>query len=211
MHAVPRQLTVIGILGGIASGKSTVARLFAELGAVVFDADAVGHQVLQEPAVKQALAVRFGPGVLTSQGEIDRRALAARVFGTAPESAANLAYLESVSHPRIEAALTAHLAQVASGLPPRVAVIDAALLDKAGWRKFCNYLVFVKTGDAVRRQRALARGWTEEEFAQREALQGPLVLKQTMADEKIDGEASLETARDQVRALWSQWVDFRPA
>ena len=84
MPAPPPRLVVIGLVGGIASGKSTVARLFAEQGAAVLDADAMAHACLDRPAIRAAIVDRFGPSVVDGQGRIDRKTLGSLVFDAPP-------------------------------------------------------------------------------------------------------------------------------
>ena len=105
-------MITIGISGRIGAGKSTVAKMFAERGAHVIDADAIAHGVLEEPDAKAEIVARFGAEVLTKDGRVDRSVLAAHVFGASPAHAAALADLETVIHPRvhrhIEQALQVH-------------------------------------------------------------------------------------------------------
>ena len=94
-------MMIIGLIGRIGAGKSTVARRFAQHGATVVDADRHAHEVLEDPQVIAEVAGRFGPGVLNSLGRIDRAALAGIVFGTTPDHDTARAGLEAIVHPRV--------------------------------------------------------------------------------------------------------------
>jgi dephospho-CoA kinase len=197
-------MLLIGIIGGISSGKSAVAAIFAEYGAAVLDADRAGHEVLGRPEVIQALVSRWGNSILDEARQIHRPAVANIVF--APDAPAiELDYLEQITHPPLEGVLLERLAELrAQGVP--AAVVDAALLVKAGWHRHCQKLVFVDVPRNVRWQRAAKRGWSEAQFEAREAAQGSLEERRRLADATIDNSGSIESTRQQVRACWEQWV-----
>lgn len=167
-------MITIGLIGRIGAGKSTVARRFGERGASVVDADRLAHEVLDAPDVRAEIAARFGAGVLSAAGGVDRARLAEAVFGPTPAHAAALEALEAIVHPRvhlrIEAALTAaREAAEAAGRPDALVVLDVPLLVRAGWDKACDHLVVVECEDAVRRERLARRGVTPEQQSAREA------------------------------------------
>lgn len=192
---------VIGLLGGVASGKSMVARQFAELGAHVLDADRAGHEVLRTPEVKRAAVERWGGGILGPDGEIDRSSLAGIVFAPSPNGEKERSYLEQLTHPRIARRLQDEAERVAaSGC--RAVVLDAPLLLEAGWDRFCDKLVFVDAPCQQRRERALARGWSEMDFAFREGSQESLDSKRKRADVVVDNSGSPDQTRGQVRRAW---------
>src|SRR5438046_2933539 len=122
---------VLGIVGGVASGKSAVAAAFARRGATVLDADQVGHEVLLEPEVTAAFRQRWGDAVVGPDGQVVRREIAARVFGDDPAAIREREFLNSVSHPRIRARLRDRLEALRAG-NTSTAVIDAALLFETG-------------------------------------------------------------------------------
>jgi dephospho-CoA kinase len=224
-------LKVIGLLGGIASGKSFVAELFRQRGAVVLDGDRAGHEVLQDKEVKRAVRQRWGAGVFGPDGEIDRRALASKVFAPrldmresqpAPDGAptgdsrldtatedssaslsvpGELEYLEQLTHPRIAARLAQQVQSAVERGAPAV-VVDAAVMIKAGWDALCDTLVFVDAPREVRLMRARQRGWTEEEFTRREAAQESLDEKRARADVIIDNAGLPEETSAQVERFW---------
>src|SRR4051812_12885582 len=118
---------VLGIVGGVASGKSAVAQAFANRGTAVLDADQVGHEVLLDPEVVAALRQRWGDAVIGMDGQIVRGQVARRVFGDDPVAVREREFLNSVSHPRIRARLRDQLEELRTK-NTSVAVIDAALL-----------------------------------------------------------------------------------
>lgn len=202
-------LRIIGLLGGVASGKSLVAEEFRRLGAGVLDADRAGHEVLRESDVKEALRNRFGAAVLDDQGEINRSALAGLVFGAGAEQRENRAFLEQLTHPRIAEQLEDQADKMAKS-GAQVAILDAAVMLRAGWNSVCDCIVFVEAPDEVRLRRAMARGWTEAEFRAREAAQETLETKRGFADQVIDNSASAEYTRTQVERFWRFFVENPP-
>ncbi|MEI6241298.1 MAG: dephospho-CoA kinase [Planctomycetia bacterium] len=167
-------MITIGIIGRIGAGKSTVARRFAERGARIVDADAIAHEVLEEPDVQAELVARFGSDVLTGEGHVDRGWLATRVFGPSPVHAAALADLEAIVHPRVHRRIERTLAAVRqaeqrSGGSDTLVVLDVPLLERAGWDAACDHVVKVDCEDTVRRERLARRGISPAQQAAREA------------------------------------------
>jgi dephospho-CoA kinase len=194
-------MILIGILGGVASGKSEVSCRLRSLGAAVLDADRVGHAVLREAEVRRAVQCRWGEAVLDAAGEIDRRKVAEIVFAAAPESKAELTFLEELTHPRIGQRLQEQLAELhREGV--RAAVLDAPVMLKAGWDRMCQRIVFVDAPRDVRLARARQRGWTEADFAAREAAQEPLETKCSRADVTIDNGLTRQHLFAQVDRFW---------
>jgi dephospho-CoA kinase len=202
-------LRIIGLLGGVASGKSMVAEAFHQLGAGVLDADHAGHEVLREPDVKEALRNQFGAAVLDNEGEIHRPALARLVFGDGAEQSENRAFLEQLTHPRIAEHLEDQAEQLAKN-GAQVAILDAAVMLRAGWNSVCDSLLFIDAPDEVRLRRAMERGWTEAEFLAREAAQESLETKRGFADQVIDNSGTAEYTRTQVEQFWRLFVKNPP-
>ncbi|OHB80089.1 MAG: dephospho-CoA kinase [Planctomycetes bacterium RBG_16_64_10] len=192
---------VVGVVGGIASGKTLVAAELARLGASVWDADGAGHAVLRQEDVRHAVVARWGSAVLGRDGQIDRQAVARIVFAPPPSGPTELEFLEQWTHPRIELLLRRQLARLARrGV--QVAVLDAAVMIEAGWDRLCGKIVFVDTPRATRLARCRQRGWTEQEFARREAAQEILEMKRARADLMIDNSGSVESTRCQIERFW---------
>jgi dephospho-CoA kinase len=193
---------VVGLIGGIGSGKSRVAAEFARLGAVIIAGDQLGHEALRQPAVKEQVVRRWGAGVLDEKGEIDRRQLGRIVFADRAE----LRALEGMTFPWIERGIEQGIRQARED--PRVAlvVLDAAVLLEAGWNRYCDWLVYVHAPRAQRLARVAAqRGWTAKEVDARASAQTTLTDKVSRADDVIDNSRSpAETAR-QAEDLLRRW------
>lgn len=194
-------MILIGILGGVASGKSAVSDRLKTLGAVVLDADQLGHEVLREPEVKEELRRRWGEKVFEASGEIDRRRVAEIVFAATSQGKEELAFLEQLTHPRIRERLRKQLADLKSA-GVAAAVLDAPVMLKAGWDRLCDFLLFVDTPRQVRLARARQRGWTEADFAAREAAQEHVEAKRRRAGAILDNSSSLDQLYAQVDRFW---------
>lgn len=198
-------MTILGLTGGIASGKSFAGGLLAERGAVVLDADRHAHAVLGEPVVLETLVGRWGESILAEDGSLRRSEVAKHVFGDSPEAIAERRFLEGLVHPRVRQRLKAELAEAAqSGVP--VAVLDIPLLFEAGWADECDAVLFVDTPLEIRQQRAAKRGWSAEELAKRETSQMPVDEKRAAADEVIPGDNEA-AARAAVNRIWRKWAN----
>lgn len=196
-------MLILGLVGGIGSGKSTVANCLQDMGAVVLDADRAGHYVLREPDVIAAIKGRWGEKVLDAMGQVNRKEVAKIVFGQGQE--AERKFLEELTHPRIEALLKAELETIKnSPAPPPVVAIDAALLFEAGWDRLCDKILYVDAPRDVRLERAVARGWSAEQFAAREAAQMPLVDKAARSHIVIRNVRTLENIREVLRLTWRE-------
>jgi dephospho-CoA kinase len=194
-------MLILGLVGGIASGKSVVANCLRDMGAIVLDADQAGHFVLRQPEVIAELRKRWGDGILDSSGQVSRREAAKIVFAQGNE--VERRFLEQLTHPRIEALLKQELETVrTSKEPPPVLVIDAALLFEAGWDKLCDKILYVDAPRDIRLERAVARGWSTEQFNAREAAQMPLVEKAARSHIVIRNARTLENIRDVLRLTW---------
>lgn len=199
-------MKTIGLVGGVASGKSLVARCFAELGAGVLDADRAGHDVLAEDAVVQeALVDRWGASILAGDGSIDRSAIAGHVFGSGTGADEERRFLESLLHERIRRRLEAERNKFAMESRPAV-VLDAPLLLEAGWGPLCELLVMVDSSRDARLARAKQRGWDNKEFARRESAQWPVDEKRRAAHVLIANDGTQDELRDAVRDVWNRYV-----
>lgn len=194
-------MIVIGLVGGVASGKSLAADHLRRLGAVVLDGDRAGHEVLREPEVVAALRSQFGESVIQNDGTVDRGAVAALVFATTPAGRRNLQILEHITHPRIGRRLEQEM-DALRRQHAAVVVLDAALMFKAGWHRLCDRLVFIDCPREMRLQRALQRGWSEAQFAAREAAQTPVDEKRRHCDVVWDNSGSSQALQRQVEAFW---------
>ncbi len=194
-------MKILGLLGGVASGKSTVAELFRQLGAGVLDADRAGHEVLRLPAVRAAIGGRWGKDVIGPDGEVDRQALAEIVFAPPPSGPRELTELERITHPEIRERLKAEAEQMARE-GRRLVVLDAPVMLKAGWDQFCDSLAFVDSPLDQRLARALKRGWNAQEFERREASQEPVDEKRRCANFVLDNSRDVSYIQSQVERCW---------
>lgn len=193
---------VIGIVGGIGSGKSTVAREAERLRPEirVLDADRIGHEILTEPHVKTQLQAVFGPEIFEPSGEVSRSALARRVFGTDRQSERK--QLEAIVHPEIRRRMLSQLENWSAAGTTAAVLIDAAILLETGWSQLCDKLVFVDVSleERLRRVRE-GRGWTPDELARREASQMDLAEKRNLCDTVVSNENNPERAALDLIAL----------
>ena len=200
----------IGILGGVASGKSQVSKFLAEFGARVLDADAAGHEVLAEPKIVAKIVQEFGSEVLDDSGkQIDRAKLGELVFANGSETKRRR--LEAITHPAIRNLLESQAAAIARSDPPPALVFDVPLLLEVGWQEMCEVLIFVDTPEVKRQEFAAARGWDEAELARRQQTQMDLEQKRLHADQVIPNTGSLENLRQAVRNFWDTHVVPRVA
>lgn len=195
-------MLILGLTGGIASGKSVVAAELAALGAVVLDADKAAHEMINLPQVQAELVDRWGEQILLAEGQVDRAAVASRVFAGGEAGEAELRFLERTLHPRIRKQFEARLAELRQQ-QVAAAVIDAPLLLEAGWQDLCDELIFVDSSRKLRLQRANRRNWTDSEFAKREACQMPIAQKRQLSTRILTNDGSLDQLRAQVQALWT--------
>jgi dephospho-CoA kinase len=190
----------IGLTGGIASGKSTVARYLQQLGAYVIDADRLGHRVYEpDTAGFEQVVAAFGPEVVGADGQIDRRALGARVFGS-PEQ---LKRLTDIVWPQIRALAEAEMAAVAADDPARILVLEAAVLLEAGWETVVDEVWAVVVAPGVAIQRACARdGLAPEAVQQRIDAQMSNDQRIGRAHVVIDNSNNQETLLARVDREW---------
>ncbi|TVQ29919.1 MAG: dephospho-CoA kinase [Phycisphaeraceae bacterium] len=189
---------VIGLAGGVASGKSAAAEAFAALGCRVLDSDREAGRLLQTPAVRDELVRWWGPGVLDAEGRIDHRAVGAIVF-TDPDQRKRL---EGLIHPLVIEAHDRDIHQAAADGIPAV-VIDAPLLFEAGLDARCDAVVFLDTPQEQRVRRAAeTRGWDEQELIRREKNQLPLENKRRRSHYTVTNDAERSKLFGQIREVF---------
>ena len=174
-------MLVIGIAGGVGSGKSSVASELASRGAAILDADQIGHDLLDETEVQDQLVRRWGSHVRGPAGAIDREAVAEIVFGETAEALNELCFLEELVHPRIARRLESMISELKEDGEVEVVVLDAAVMFKTG-------------------------GWTAEEFRYREANQESLELKRNRADWLVDNSGTRQRMAEQITEIWDQRI-----
>lgn len=186
---------VLGLTGGIGSGKSAALDAFAACGAAVLSSDAIVHGLYADAEVSGAVAQRFGPGVLGADGAVDRERLGPLVFGDREA----VAFLEGLLHPRIAGARLEWIARRrADPVPPPLLVCEVPLLFEAGLAGQFDAVVVVTAPEGVRRARVEARG---QDFDARAAHQTPEEEKMARADHVYVNDRDLPALRAWVADL----------
>ena len=191
-------MRVIGLTGGIGSGKSTVAGFLAELGAVVMELDRTGHEVLKQPDVREKLLEEFGEEILNAGGEIDRSRLGKIAFN----DYGALARLNSITHPVIDSVIEARVEKCRSEGVGVVVLAAAALLDVGRGGQADEIWVTVTPEEVVLKRLADKGDYSEEEVKARirSQMSGEERIKQV--DVVIDTDCSLDELRERVEAEW---------
>jgi len=186
---------VLGLVGGIGSGKSLVAAELARHGGYLIMADHLGHEALQQPEIQPKVIDRFGWEIMDEHGNVDRRKLGALVF----KNRADLQSLEELVFPHIEKRLLEEIILGQQKKDAKFVVLDAAIMMESGWSRVCDKLIFVDAPRDVRLERvARQRGWTDKEVRERETMQIDVDVKKQRADFVIDNGQSLEAVPGQV-------------
>jgi dephospho-CoA kinase len=192
----------VGLTGGIGCGKTTVARMMADFGCHVLNADKMAHAVIApgQPAYDEVRR-EFGERVVAADGKIDRARLADVVFADPKR----LAALNAIVHPRVLRELDRELERLSRSDPQGVAVVEAALLIEARYHESLDRLVLVSCSHQQQLERltnpAFGRGMSRQQAEQRIAAQMPLEQKRKLAHEEIDCSGSLDHTRKQVQKL----------
>lgn len=191
-------MIIIGLTGGIASGKSTLAAMVREMDIPVHDADAAVHDMMRSGgAAVDQVAAAFGPGILALDGSVDRRRLGDQVFA----DPARRKLLESIIHPLVAAARDSFLARSRQAGAP-IVVLDIPLLFETGGEALCDFVILCSVDPDTQKQRALSRpGMTPGKLDAILQSQMPLASKRAMADAVIDTDHGLEAARAALRAI----------
>jgi len=192
---------IIGIAGGIGSGKSFVARLFGEMGCCVIHADEQVRQAYQNPEIRKILQQWWGSEIFKSDGNIDRQAIARHIF----TNEADRVRLEQLLHPWIARERDRIMAHAAKKPEIAAFIWDTPLLFEAGLERECDAVVFVDAPPELRQNRLMqSRGWTEDEIIRREKLQWGLDKKKKASHYMVDNTADAAASRSQVREILSR-------
>jgi len=195
---------IIGLLGGIASGKSTVAAEFAKLGCKVIDADKIAHGLLEEPGVIDRLTGIFGNAILDSAGRIDRRKLAVAAFGDAEK----LSSLNNIIHPPVLRRVEELIEQYNRSSHVKAIVLDMPLLAEVGWAKRCDRLIYVDCNIRTRIERAKKSPHLDEtELKIRENFQISLDSKSRLADNVVNNNSGFSALVRQIADIFMCIID----
>ncbi|HHT9136534.1 MAG TPA: dephospho-CoA kinase [Candidatus Wunengus sp. YC60] len=199
-----RQPKVIGITGGISSGKSTIGRMLASLGSEYIDADEMCHRLFLAQELKNKIVERFGNTVQDSYGKIDRSRLAEIVF----QDKTCLDDLCNILHPVVIERIKSKITEIEKQGRRKAIVIDAALLEESDLSSICDFIIFVNTGRDHRLERSITgRHWKGEELDKRERFQMALEDKKRKADYIIDNNFTVDNTFRQVKVFWQLYIE----
>ncbi len=188
---------LVGITGGMGAGKSTFAAMLCQQGARLVDADRIGHEVIERPEVKAALAAAFGDDIGNSDGEIDRRKLGKRAF----QNRSSLHELNAAVAPALRRELWR---QVSEGVDSDIVVVDAALILEWGEREQFDFLVVVVADDAVTQARLGGqKGYSEAEIRQRMEGQVSVADKIAQADLVVENNSDRAALKGTAEEVWN--------
>ena len=192
---------IVGLAGGVGSGKSTVSKMMTELGAGVVASDQLGHMEINSPDVKEIITRWWGEGITEANGSVNRGKVASIVFGDPSQRHR----LEALLHPRIAVRRADMMAELDQQPRIKLIVIDSPLLYEADLDLMCDAVLFVDADRASRIQRSeKARGWPEGELIRREKSQQPLDMKRARADYICENNSTLVDLRKQVEQIVTQ-------
>lgn len=190
---------VIGILGGIASGKSTIAAEFGKLGCAVIDADKIAHKMLDESVIQQKIISAFGKNILNSDGKINRSKLGDLAFSQAEK----LTELTKILHPPVLAEIESQVQHLQNDTTIKAIVIDMPLLLEVGWDKHCDKLIFVDCDEKIRLERVEKMAFlSKNQLRIRENFQISLDKKTSIAENTVDNNSDLSALARQVADIF---------
>ncbi|MFQ5713064.1 MAG: dephospho-CoA kinase [Candidatus Scalinduaceae bacterium] len=198
-----QRVTVIGITGGIASGKSTVAKMLRSLGASVINADNICHQLINTEEIKNKISKKWGNNIQGKDGKINRRALGKIVFA----DKGKLLVLNKIIHPKVIKRIKSQIAELSVKDKANVIVLDAALLVESNLTNLCDILLFIDAKKHICTKRAQkSRKWPLHETTKREKFQYSMREKREMADIIINNNLSKVNTFNQVKDFWNQFI-----
>ena len=218
---------VIGIAGGVASGKSAVTQFLAELGGLVLNADQMAHEILRQPEVVDLLVDHFGSQILSttpdqeptpSSGKddreegrvLDRSMIAKQVFGDTVQHKSNRQFLESVVQSRVRERLHREIETWKKGNGTKTfLVLDVPLLFERDWDQFCDFILMVDTPEAKRKENAARRGWSVDDWRSREQNQLSVSEKRDRATHLIPNDSSLNDLKSRVQNWYAKHLGNR--
>jgi len=191
---------IIGIMGGIGSGKSTVAAEFCKLGCKTISADKIAHTLLEEPFIREKIVACFGNDILDTSGNIDHRRLADIVFSDIDK----LSELNSIVHPPVLLRVEQLIEEYNGQKEVKAIVLDMPLLLEVGWHKRCDRLIFVDCSEDLRQERAKKSNFFDENWIKiREKFQISLDKKASIADNTVNNNSGFAILAKQVADVFS--------
>ncbi|MBN1456742.1 MAG: dephospho-CoA kinase [Sedimentisphaerales bacterium] len=196
---------IIGLLGGIGSGKSTAATELKKLGCGIIDADKIVHELLEKDEIIKQLADAFGETILTQDGRVDKVSLANIAF----DSQKNLNKLNSIIHPDVFIKIRALIEHFNNSSQVKAIVLDVPLLLETGNQIPTDIMIFVDCNDRVRVERALKKGlFNKKHLKKRENFQISLDKKAKIADYILDNNSGLEALAEQIARIFTNITDY---
>lgn len=208
MKPPPPGLRILGVMGGVGSGKSTAARILAaKIPAEILDADALVADLLATEAMIQAVENRLGPGLLAANGSLNRNKLGEKVFSDSQAKAE----LEGILHPPVREAIFQALSQSEDSGKAVWVILDVPLLLEGGLIKICDFSFFVEVAEKTRARRAMDRhGWNEETWQFREKSQSSMADKKAAADAILANDADPDALTQAIQGWLPQLLALPP-
>ena len=195
---------IVGITGGMGAGKSSLARVLEDHGAIRIDADRIGHQVIARPEIRSALMAAFGGDLINTYGKLDRRELGRRAFA----DEASYTRLNQVVRPVLEKELWDQIDRAKDHGGNNIVVVDAALIFEWGDLQRFDAIVVVDAKEKVRIERLVRnQGFSEAEIRRRMACQMPVGQKTVKADWVVDNNGNFQDLRQEAKKLWHRLRD----
>ncbi len=198
-----QNVKVIGITGGIASGKSTIAEILRSFGANVIDADKICHQLINTKDIAQKITNKWGPRIQNEYGDIERQVLAKIVFSDKKE----IFTLNKIIHPVAIKDIKRRISKLKKDETTKAIVLDAALLLESNLVDICDIIIFVDTKRDLRNKRVMInRMWSTDEIDKREKHQDLLQKKRDISNMIIDNNKSKTDTANQVKDFWCRFI-----
>ncbi len=198
-----QRIKVIGITGGISSGKSTIAEMLVSLGADLIDADKICHELINTKEIALEITRRWGGHLQDVHGKIKRDILAEIVFSDKNE----ISVLNSIIHPKAIKRIKSDIDKFHSVVTTEAIILDAALLVESNLVDICDIVLFVDSDENRCKERVqLNRKWPSDEIEKREKFQFLLQQKRGISDFIIDNNNSKDDTLSQVKDFWSQFI-----
>ncbi|MBN1974583.1 MAG: dephospho-CoA kinase [Sedimentisphaerales bacterium] len=194
---------IIGILGGIGSGKSTVAAEFAKLGCKVIDADKIAHELLDKPEVREQVIALLGSQIEDPHGKINRSKAAEIVF----KDRVKLDKLNGIIHPLVLQKTEELIEKFSTDNDCKAIVLDMPLLVEVGWEKRCDRLIFVDCDEKIRENRVKNKNFKKNHIKNRENFQISLDKKKVIADNTVNNNSDFSALVRQIAEIFSYIID----